>query len=149
MTLVPSIISGTTYVDNESKAKLEYECLTEAIYFEAGIEPLAGKLAVGHVIMNRVADKRYANNICDVVHQKNKKNQCQFSYYCDGKSDKPYKGNEYLETLDVATYILHHDPMDITEGALYYHAYFVNPSWNRAMTHVMDLGKHKFYRDSK
>ena len=44
-------------------------CMAEAIYFEAGNQPLVGKMAVGSVIMNRVRSTRYPNTICDVVHK--------------------------------------------------------------------------------
>ena len=42
-------------------------CLATAIYFEARGEPTLGQIAVGQVIMSRVADPRYPDNVCDVV----------------------------------------------------------------------------------
>ena len=69
-------------------------CLAEAIYFESGNQSDAGRLAVGHVILNRVEMKEYPDTICDVVQQGQYKqnwkgnyvpvlHKCQFSYYCD------------------------------------------------------------------
>jgi spore germination cell wall hydrolase CwlJ-like protein len=48
----------------------EIECLARNIYFEAGSEPLEGKVAVGLVTINRSQDPRYPSSICGVVNQK-------------------------------------------------------------------------------
>ena len=45
----------------------EYNCLIEAIYFEAGNQPFVGKIAVAQVVVNRVNSDRYPNTICGVV----------------------------------------------------------------------------------
>ena len=47
----------------------EIQCLAMNIYHEARNESLAGKVAVVLVTMNRVADDRFPNTICDVVHE--------------------------------------------------------------------------------
>ena len=78
------------------KAKAdEVECLALNIYHEARNQPTAGKLAVAQVTLNRVKHDRFPNTICGVVYQgyylNNNpiKHKCQFSWWCDGKSDKP------------------------------------------------------------
>ena len=77
------------------------ECLAKNIYFEAGVESTAGKLAVANVTINRAANKNYPNTICGVVQEgihyynanKDKhfpvRDRCQFSWYCDGLIDEP------------------------------------------------------------
>ena len=68
-------------------------CVAVAIYFEARGEPVEGQIAVAQVIRNRIEDPRYPDNACDVVKQgyywngNPIRNMCQFSFYCDGKSD--------------------------------------------------------------
>ena len=71
-------------------------CLALNVYHEAKNQSFIGQVAVAQVVMNRVKDSRYPNNVCDVVKQgptyKWKpdfpiRNQCQFSWYCDGKSE--------------------------------------------------------------
>ena len=71
-------------------------CLAMAIYFEARGEPMVGQVAVAQVIMNRVYDHRYPNDVCDVVKQGyyytwNEnipiRDKCQFSFWCDGKPE--------------------------------------------------------------
>ena len=71
----------------------ERTCLVEAVYFEARSETLIGKLAVANVILERMYNKSFPNTICGVVKQgrywegKPVRNKCQFSYWCDGKTD--------------------------------------------------------------
>ena len=63
-------------------------CLALNIYFEARSEPIQGQIAIAEVTLNRVASPDYPNDICSVVLQENK-DGCQFSWWCDGKSDQP------------------------------------------------------------
>ena len=47
----------------------DLRCMAENIYYEAGGESYTGKLAVGHVVLNRKRDHRYPNSVCKVVYQ--------------------------------------------------------------------------------
>jgi spore germination cell wall hydrolase CwlJ-like protein len=47
------------------------DCLARAMYFESNRSSEDGMLAVGTVVMNRVADKKYPSSVCGVVGQKN------------------------------------------------------------------------------
>jgi len=58
-------------------------CLTEAIYFEAGNKGEPGRRAVAHVIINRLNSNDFPNNICSVIRQGQTEQKCQFSYRCD------------------------------------------------------------------
>jgi len=49
----------------------ERECLMRAMYFESNRSSEDGMLAVGSVVMNRVASPKFPNTICDVVGQPN------------------------------------------------------------------------------
>ena len=69
--------------------------LAQNVFFEAGIESTAGKAAVARVTINRTASQRFPDSVCEVVKQGHKhangamkRYKCQFSWYCDGKSDK-------------------------------------------------------------
>ena len=60
-------------------------CLTQAIYYEAALEPTGGQEAVAQVILNRVRDPNYANSVCGVVFEGAERTTgCQFSFTCDG-----------------------------------------------------------------
>ena len=108
--LVPSI-SGVTS-DNSVEPK-QIECLSEALYFEGRSESEEGQRAIAEVILNRVANKSYPSTICTVVRQTKfypsggiDLHSCQFSYYCDGRSDKPKFGPTWEDCLMVAEWAL-------------------------------------------
>jgi spore germination cell wall hydrolase CwlJ-like protein len=74
------------------------------------------------------------------------KDKCQFSWYCDGKSDKP-REKEAMETaLHVANGVYNGHLDDFVEGATHYHAHYVNPSWAETKTYVTRIDDHIFYR---
>ena len=86
-------------------------CLATAIYFEARGEPMVGQVAVAQVIMSRVSDERFPDNVCDVVKQGYYyswkpsvpiRNKCQFSFWCDGKPETIKNQQAYQWELNVA-----------------------------------------------
>jgi spore germination cell wall hydrolase CwlJ-like protein len=140
---------------------IEAYCLALALYHEARGEPLVGQIAVAQVVLNRVMDKRYPNTICAVVKQKkafkkagNKKlvYYCQFTFYCDGKSDKPNNKSKFKEMLDIAnavtsTYLHVYDKKyQIIEGATHYHHIDILPKWAKNMTEIATINNHIFYK---
>ena len=102
------------YFSNISYSTEELECLALNIYFEAGVESTAGKLAVANVTINRKNSSDYPNTICGVVkegkHYHDKKidkryplrDRCQFSWYCDGKVDNVLNKRAYRESDKIA-----------------------------------------------
>lgn len=139
----------TSYNSLTKELQEQVTCLAENIYFEAAHEPTEGKMAVAFVTMNRVRTGNYANSICDVVYQK-RGNTCQFSWYCDKKfTDRRLTIKEtklYNDIRDLAIHILlNHDKVaDVTNGATYYHADYVNPGWK--LDRVDQIGRHIFYK---
>ena len=138
------------------------KCLTENIYFEARGQGQAGWLAVAQVTQNRVDDRRFPNTVCEVVKQGLTyasgdpiRNKCQFSWYCDGKSDKPKNTKVYNEISELVNYIYdvkgqpNHELLDITDGATHYHADYVRPSWAKTKTKTIEIEDHIFYRWEK
>lgn len=136
----------------------ELECMSKNIYFEAAVESTAGKLAVAQVTLNRVRSQTFPNSVCSVVyegrHDANgfpKRDQCQFSWYCDGKHDTPNKGRMWEESKQIALYALSNiDMIDITDGATHYHAdYIPNPRWAIARHKTLQIDTHIFYNKNK
>lgn len=113
-------------------------CLAVAIFFEAGVEDIQGKEAVASVILNRVADKRYPNDICSVVFEHK-----QFSFTHDGKSDKLPTGELANESMSVAKEALQGNV--VVSTSTHYHADYVSPSWAKVFTFDGKVGKHLFY----
>ena len=120
-------------------------CLATNIYFEARNEPLEGQVAVSHVVLNRVASSDYPNSICQVVTQKHNKT-CQFSWHCDGKSDRMANKKARLRSLSLANSILTGRYSDNTGGALNYHADYIKPYWASSLTFTKKIGTHLFYK---
>ena len=59
-------------------------CLTQAVYYEAGFEPMAGRRAVAQVVLNRMRHPAFPKSVCGVVYQRNSTPVCQFTFVCDG-----------------------------------------------------------------
>ena len=134
----------------------EVACLAEAIYFESGNQSDAGRLAVGHVILNRMEMKEYPDTICGVIQQgEYKKNwkgnivpilhRCQFSYYCDGKPETIEDSKTWNESYMLAT-LLVNGMYDFTHGASHYHADSVHPYWADHLYKTVTIDNHIFYK---
>ena len=130
-------------------------CLALNVYHEAKNQSFMGQVAVAQVVMNRVKDERYPNTVCDVVKQAETykykptipiKNKCQFSWYCDGKSDKPEEPKAWRDAMHVANGVYNGHIGDFVEGATHYHAYYVNPSWAKVKKYVLRIDDHIFYK---
>lgn len=126
----------------------EWHCLAEALYFEARGEPLSGQIAVAEVILNRRDSGRYPGSVCGVVNQgTGERDRCQFSYACDGRSEAIGDERAWAEVGQVARAMLDGAPRRLTQGALFYHASSVEPSWARHFARTARIGAHLFYRD--
>ncbi|MFP4495767.1 MAG: cell wall hydrolase [Halochromatium sp.] len=125
----------------------ELHCLALNIYHEARSEPLSGQIAVAQVTLNRVASKAFPHSVCEVVKQGGQeRNRCQFSWWCDGKSDQPTEQRAWRRSLELGRRVLAEQTPDPTNGALYYHADYVAPQWSRAFQRTAQIGRHLFYR---
>jgi spore germination cell wall hydrolase CwlJ-like protein len=125
----------------------QWECLTQALYFEARGETLAGQIAVAEVILNRVDDRRYPSSICGVIEQgAHRRNACQFSYMCDGRREVITERDSWEKLGKVARVMMDGRPRYLTAGATHYHATFVNPGWASRLIQTTWIGDHKFFR---
>lgn len=135
-----------------SLPKDEVYCLKEALYHESRGSSFADQVAVADVILNRVESSRYPNTVCGVVHQAKLwkgnpvRNQCQFSYYCDGRSDHMLDTEAKHNAQLIAIQTLSGSYRGITESSLMYHATYVNPYWAKHYQFVSTIGAHKYYR---
>lgn len=125
----------------------QWQCLTEALYFEARGESTRGLFAVGEVILNRVDSASYPNSLCGVINQgTGRKHACQFSYTCDGKAESIAEPAAYAKVGKVARILIDGAPRVLTAGATHYHTKAVNPSWARRFPRTAEIGFHYFYR---
>jgi spore germination cell wall hydrolase CwlJ-like protein len=126
-------------------------CLALNIYHEARSESFDGQYAVAHVVINRVQDHRWPDSICEVVKQHRSKRSCQFSWWCDGKSDKP-KDKVSWQQIQILAYNIHtgfFNGIDLVQGATHYHANYVKPYWINNKIKVRVIADHVFYKWEK
>ncbi len=129
------------------KVTSELRCLAEAIYFEARGESLIGQYAVGEVIINRVLSENFPNSVCKVISEgSTRRNACQFSYNCDGKLEIIIEKDIYKRILKLSRLLLEPSARVLTDGATFYHAKIVSPSWAKKFTKTSEIGQHVFYK---
>ncbi len=132
-----------------AKGDAQWECLTEALYFEARGESLKGQFAVAEVILNRVDSPDYPKTICGVVNQgTGRKYACQFSYTCDGIADTVNDRGSWSKLGRIAKIMIGDGPRELTGGATHYHTTAVNPSWAGRIPQTAAIGAHLFYREA-
>ncbi|WP_323785836.1 cell wall hydrolase [Thalassovita sp.] len=130
-----------------AKGGEEWQCLAEALYFEARGESVKGQFAVAEVIMNRVDSPRFPDTVCGVVHQgTGRKYQCQFTYTCDGHQEVIAERDAYRQVGKVAKLMVNGAVRELTGGATYYHTKAVLPRWARKFDRTATIGVHHFYR---
>jgi N-acetylmuramoyl-L-alanine amidase len=130
-------------------ASRETECLAKNIYFEAGREPLEGKLAVASVVKNRMKHPQFPQTACGVVYQgvNDDKPGCQFSWACDGMDKAVKFGSQaWADSKRIAVAVLAGARHDNTNGALFFHNDTVKPSWATDGRFTAEIGGHRFYR---
>lgn len=129
------------------KGDANWQCLSEALYFEARGETLKGQFAVAEVILNRVKSTRFPNNLCGVIHQgTGRKYQCQFTYTCDGNPERISEPGAYNQVGKVARAVIDGRAPQLTNGATHYHTTAVRPNWSKVYTRTASIGVHLFYR---
>jgi spore germination cell wall hydrolase CwlJ-like protein len=127
----------------------QWQCLAEAIYFEARGESLAGQFAVAEVILNRVESPRYPETICGVVNQgAERRGACQFSYVCDGKPELIGDAGAWDRAGKIAALMIDSADRPLTEGATHFHTTAVRPVWSRVYERTARIGAHLFYRQT-
>lgn len=143
--LTIKIIGKDSVVKTKAVNATELQCMAENIYFEAGTQSLAGKMAVGHVVLNRMRKGSYPNTACGVINQRIG-NICMFSWKCEG--DKEIRNEAaWKQSKQVAYDLLskdRRDLVDITEGATHFHNKTVKPDWR--LKKIVEIGDHYFYR---
>ncbi len=158
----------------------ELFCLAKNIYFEARAESMQGKIAVASVVKNRIKDDKFPKTYCGVIKEGRhveswktrgvagvpdkdrifvpRKNQCQFSWYCDGLKDiiwiqlkdgTPIEHNKtsWRDAVNVALMVITGEVRDNTGGALFYYAHNqVYPDWANDFTNTRVIGNHTFMK---
>lgn len=123
------------------------DCLTSAIYYEAGNEFSQGKRAVAQVILNRVRHPAYPKTICGVVYQgAERKTGCQFTFTCDGSLARRPARDRWEQARQIAISAITGAVEPSVGMATHYHANYVMPYWASSLDKVSQIGTHIFYR---
>ncbi len=137
--------------NNESVStidKTQLMCLAKNVYFEARGESERGMKAVAHVTLNRAAHHRFPKSVCGVVYQRIG-GSCQFSWICDGNSDRIRSHDEWIKSMRIAFQVLSGRTRDPTHGATHYFNYnIVSPDWSRRLVQTATIGNHSFHKMS-
>lgn len=124
----------------------EVVCLALNVYHEARGEDLTGQAAVAHVTLNRAADPRYPDTVCEVVTQSNGR-ACQFSWFCNDRSNRAYNSDAFRRALRVTLDVLTGSLDDPTRGATHFVSTRISlPAWARRLRQTATIGGHRFFR---
>jgi len=135
-------ILPTVVVENLTmKTVKQLNCLALNNYYEAATEGIKGMQAVSQVVMNRMSESGFPGTPCDVIYQKK-----QFSWTFQRYRQKlDTNSNQWRQAVHVAKqmYLDNHRVKGL-EDALFYHADYVNPRWNKVVK-LQKIGTHIFY----
>lgn len=150
----PSEIIGKTEaqaVDPAGKGPMNdaITCLSRTIYWEARGEAAASMEAVANVVMNRLGHEGFPSTICEVVMQGREQGACQFSWWCDGRSDNAKEDESYVIAKEIARKALNQQLTDRTGGAMYFHQRQAIPGWSTKYIKTVEVGKFVFYKPHK
>ena len=128
-----SLSSGASQ-KSSSQNNSDVYLLAKCIHAEARGEPYVGQVAIGAVILNRVASSKFPNTISGVIYQ-----PYAFTAVNDGQINLEPNQSAYNAARDAL------NGWDPTYGALYYY----NPktatsSWIWSRTVLVTIGNHKF-----
>lgn len=130
-------------------------CLTDNIYFEAGREPYAGKVAVAQVVMNRVADDFGGRSVCAVVYFKkrdprNGKLEAAFSWTLGQawRARGPIDWHDWWRCKQIAKAVLAGKLKSkvIGPNVEYYAADYIQAPWADQHVFVAQIGTQDFYQ---
>ena len=122
-------------------------CLTQAVYYEAALEPTPGQEAVAQTVINRVRHPAFPKSVCGVVFQGSSQiTGCQFSFTCDGSRARPPIEPFWSRAKGVAERALDGYVMAPVGLSTHYHADYVLPRWGPTMLKIRQFGSQIFYR---
>lgn len=123
------------------------ECLTSAVYYEAGQESADGQRAVAQVVLNRVRHSAFPASVCGVVYEgSTRATGCQFTFTCDGSLARGPALGAWQRARSVAEAALAGHVYEPVGNATHYHANYVVPYWAPTLTKNAVVGAHIFYR---
>lgn len=121
-------------------------CLSRTIYWEAKGGEASDMEAVADVVLNRLGHEGFADTVCGVVKQGAQKKNCQFSWWCDGRSDQVQEEDRYTIAKEIARKALNRQLQDRTGGAVFFHDRHVTTGWGKEYVKTAETDKFLFYK---
>jgi spore germination cell wall hydrolase CwlJ-like protein len=139
--------SPFVFKGNDETRKQAMECLTSAIYYEAGNEGDDGERAVAQVVLNRVRHPAFPASVCGVVYEgSTRPTACQFTFTCDGSLYRQPDAEGWNRAYKIADAALSGFVYSPVGFATHYHANYVVPYWASTLAKNAIVGAHIFYR---
>ena len=133
-------------IDQATRARA-LECLTSAVYYEAGQESTDGQRGVAQVVLNRVRHPAFPASVCGVVYEgSTRPTGCQFTFTCDGSLMRGQMTESWRRARSVAQAALAGFVYKPVGTATHYHADYVVPYWAPTLAKNAVIGAHIFYR---
>jgi spore germination cell wall hydrolase CwlJ-like protein len=123
------------------------ECLSSAVYYEAGSQDDDGERAVAQVVLNRVRHAAFPASVCGVVFEgSTRPTGCQFTFTCDGSLNRQPDAQGWRRASRIAEAALAGYVFKPVGLATQYHADYVVPYWASTLAKNAIVGAHIFYR---
>ncbi|AUH33964.1 cell wall hydrolase [Paracoccus tegillarcae] len=121
-------------------SKSDLNCMERAIFFEANRSSRTGMIAVGNVVMNRVASDDFPNTVCGVVGQKNQ--------FAPGVMTRQMNSKALPDVQEAAVAVLRGERAPGVGNARFFHTYGYRFSYDN-MHYVLTAGGNSFYEKRK
>ena len=132
---------------NKAARAQALQCLTSAVYYEAGSQSDDGERAVAQVVLNRVRHAAFPSTVCGVVFEgSTRATGCQFTFTCDGSLYRQPDAAGWKRASHVAEAALSGTVFAPVGNATHYHADYVVPYWASTLAKNAMVGAHIFYR---
>lgn len=139
----PFTLAGATEADQAQAL----DCLSSAVYYEAGSQDSDGQRAVAQVVLNRVRHPAFPASVCGVVYQGSTRTTgCQFTFTCDGSLQRRPSADGWARARKIAEAALAGYVFKPVGYATHYHADYVVPYWASSLAKNAVIGAHIFYR---
>jgi N-acetylmuramoyl-L-alanine amidase len=128
---------GRAAVSERGPMETQKACLAEAVFNEAGNEPMAGRMAVAHVILNRTRSGSFPTTVCGVVNQRG-----QFTYR-RGRGVRPGYERQWAEARAVAALAMSGVMSNVVSSATFFRVARLGVP--AAMRPIARIGGHVFF----
>ncbi|MAM61657.1 cell wall hydrolase [Maritimibacter sp. UBA3975] len=137
LVVVVATVAGCAKRNDTQFSTKDHECMSRAMYFESNRSSRDGMVAVGSVVMNRVASDDFPNNVCGVVGQRGQ--------FAPGvMSKKMTEEASVARVSEAAAAVLSGERHPHTGNARFFHALYYRANYDN-MHYVASAGGNAFY----